>query len=47
MKIRFISDLHLGHENLAVNLRGFSSAIEHDEYLIECWNSVVTNKKGR
>lgn len=45
MKVRFISDLHLGHENLAINLRGFSSSIEHDEYLIECWNSVVTNKK--
>lgn len=45
MKVRFISDLHFGHENLATNLRGFSSAIEHDEYIIDQWNSIVSNKK--
>lgn len=45
MKVRFISDLHFGHENLATRLRGFSSAIEHDYYLIEQFNSVVTNSK--
>lgn len=45
MKVRFISDLHFGHENLATNLRGFSSSIEHDEYIIDRWNSTVCNKK--
>ena len=45
MKVRFISDLHFGHENLATRLRGFNSAIEHDYYLIEQFNSVVTNSK--
>lgn len=39
-QIRFIGCLHLGHENMAKR-RGFSSAEEHDEYLIEQWNSVV------
>lgn len=45
MKVRFISDLHFGHENLATRLRGFSSVVEHDYYLIEQFNSVVTNSK--
>lgn len=45
MKVRFISDLHFGHENMAKNLRCFESAIEHDEYIIQCWNDTVTNKK--
>lgn len=45
MKVRFISDLHFGHENLAKNLRGFDSAIEHDEFIIQSWNDVVTNSK--
>lgn len=45
MKVRFISDLHFGHENLATRLRGFNSAVEHDYYLIDCFNSVVTNSK--
>ena len=38
--VRFIADLHLGHENMAKK-RGFSSAEEHDEYVVEMWNSVV------
>lgn len=42
-KTFFISDLHLGHENMAKH-RGFSSSIEHDEHLIEQWNSVVSKK---
>ena len=45
MNIRFISDLHLGHENLAKGLRGFNSSIEHDDYIIQCWNDIVTNEK--
>jgi len=38
--VRFIADLHLGHENMAKK-RGFSSAEEHDEHVIKMWNSVV------
>ena len=38
--VRFIADLHLGHTNMALK-RGFSTVEEHDEYIIEKWNSVV------
>ena len=38
--VRFIADLHFGHENMAKK-RGFNSAHEHDEYIIEMWNKVV------
>ena len=38
--VRFIADLHLGHTNLALH-RGFSTVEEHDEYIIEKYNSVV------
>lgn len=39
-KVRFIADLHLGHENMAKH-RGFSSAAEQDEHIVKQWNSVV------
>lgn len=35
-----ISDLHLGHTNMALH-RGFTSVEEHDDYIISKWNSVV------
>ena len=40
---RFItSDLHFGHKNiLEYDKRPFSSIEEHDESLIENWNSLV------
>lgn len=41
--IYVISDLHLGHTNMAIK-RGFTSVEEHDQHIIESWNSVV--KKG-
>jgi calcineurin-like phosphoesterase family protein len=41
--VRFIADLHLGHENMAKK-RGFSSAAEHDEHIIKMWNSVVAKR---
>lgn len=40
-----ISDLHLGHENIikySGGLRGGSNSVEHDQWIIEQWNSVVT-----
>jgi len=40
MKKFIISDLHFGHTNLAYK-RGFLSVFDHDETLIENWNSVV------
>ena len=38
--VRFIADLHLGHQNMATR-RGFSTIEEHDEHVIAKWNSVV------
>ena len=38
--VRFIADLHLGHEFVAKH-RGFASIEEHDEHIIKQWNSVV------
>ena len=39
----FTSDLHLGHENIA-KLRGFASAEDHDECLIDLHNNLVGKK---
>lgn len=41
--VRFIADLHLGHENMAKR-RGFSTVEEHDEHIIAQWNSVVDKR---
>lgn len=44
-KVRFISDLHLGHRNIcqfAGALRGGCKTVEeHDQWIKEQWNSVV------
>jgi calcineurin-like phosphoesterase family protein len=42
--VRFIGCLHLGHKNMAIKRRGFQCEVEHDEYLIKQWNSVVHKK---
>ena len=39
-QVRFITDLHLSHANMAKR-RGFSTIEEHDEHVITQWNSVV------
>ncbi|WFT86851.1 metallophosphoesterase [Rhizobium leguminosarum] len=42
VKKYYISDTHLGHERLlSMQPRPFASIDEHDEYIIEAWNSVV------
>lgn len=41
--VRFISDTHFGHKNMAIK-RGFSSAEEMNEHIIKKWNSVVSKK---
>lgn len=41
--IYFISDLHFGHENMAIK-RGFKNHFEHDEYIISQWNKIITKK---
>ena len=38
--IRYVSDLHLSHLNMAKR-RGFETIEEHDEHIINSWNSVV------
>jgi len=43
--VRFISDLHLNHKNLAQNLRKFQDEFYHDEYIIDQWNAVVKSPK--
>lgn len=42
-KIHVISDLHLGHHNIAV-ARGFKNSEEHDAYLIKQWNKVISKR---
>lgn len=42
-KVFVISDLHLGHESMAVK-RGFSSSKEHDQFIIDKWNSTVNKR---
>lgn len=39
-RVFYIADLHLGHENMAIK-RGFKNSEEHDNYIIERWNSVI------
>lgn len=38
-----IADLHLGHTNMALH-RGFNSIKEHDNFIVEKWNSVVNKR---
>ncbi len=41
--VRFISDLHFGHINMAIR-RGFTTVDEHDVYIIEQWNKIVNKR---
>jgi calcineurin-like phosphoesterase family protein len=41
--VYLISDLHLGHLNMAIR-RGFSNVEDHDNHVIEKWNSVINKK---
>lgn len=41
MRVFIISDPHFGHRNIAIK-RGFNSVEEHDEHIVEKWNSVIT-----
>lgn len=43
MSVFFISDLHLGHENMAIK-RGFSCADEMNQYIIDKWNAVIDKR---
>jgi len=42
-KVFIISDLHLSHKNMAIK-RGFKDETEHDNFIIEQWNKVVSKK---
>lgn len=41
--VRFISDIHWDHTNMALH-RGFSSAEEMNEHIVREWNKVVKKK---
>ena len=41
--VRFISDLHFGHTNMAIK-RGFEFVEDHDNYIVNQWNKVVNKK---
>ena len=43
MSVFFISDLHFGHTNMAIK-RGFSSADEMNQHIIQKWNSVINKR---
>lgn len=42
-QVRFISDLHFGHTNMAIK-RGFEFVADHDNYIVNQWNKVVNKK---
>ena len=42
-RVFFIADLHLSHTNMAIK-RGFTTVEEHDEHIIEKWNSVISKR---
>lgn len=42
-KIRYISDLHFGHESMAIK-RGFVDADEMNKFIIKSFNSVVNKR---
>lgn len=44
-RVFFISDLHFGHKAICRYRPEFVTPKEHDEYIIEKWNSVVTKAK--
>ncbi len=42
-QVRFISDLHFGHNWMATH-RGFHDVFYHDDHIIDQWNSVVNKR---
>jgi len=44
VNVRFISDLHLQHKNMAIH-RGFKDEFKCDEFIIDSWNSIVKSPK--
>lgn len=43
MSTFFISDLHLGHKNMAIR-RGFEDEMQMNGHIVSCWNQVVKKK---
>ena len=39
-----ISDLHLGHKNMATRWRNFNDEYEQDAHIVKQWNEVVNKK---
>ncbi len=44
-KVFLTADLHIGHRNICKYRSEFSSPAEHDECIIDNWNSVVTKAR--
>ena len=45
MSVYFISDLHIGHKAIPKYRTWINSVDEHDEWIVNQWNSVGFNKK--
>ena len=41
--VRYYSDLHFGHKNMAIK-RGFKDEFEMDDYIVSEWNKIVNKK---
>lgn len=40
----FVSDTHFSHDMVA-RIRGFDTTEDHDEHLIQQWNTIVTKRE--
>lgn len=43
MSVYFISDTHIGHENMSLK-RGFKTVEEHDQFIFDCWNKTIAKR---
>ena len=41
--VRYYSDPHFGHKNMAIK-RGFEFVADHDNYIVDQWNKIVSKK---
>jgi len=41
--VRYYSDPHFGHRNMAIK-RGFEFVADHDNYIVDQWNKIVSKR---